>query len=95
MLISGKDLLEFNPPEVRIGVFRLLTENNQLPSPKFGEEKDLTMTMSVQDVDESGDNDNKNFEEAGGKVADDDDKSGAMEQAASDLNEEEDGIEYF
>ena len=80
MLISGKDLLEFNPPEVRIGVFRLLTENNQLPSPKFGEEKDLTMTMSVQDVDDSGDNDNKiNFEEAGGKVADYDDKSGAME----------------
>ena len=93
MVISGKDLLEFNPPEVRIGVFRLLTENNQLPSPKFGEEKDLTMTLSVQDVDDSGDG-NKNFQEAGGKVADDK-CAAAMEQAVSDLNEEDDGIEYF
>ena len=34
--IAGKDLLEYNPPEVEAEMLRLLTENNDLPSPKFG-----------------------------------------------------------
>lgn len=34
--IAGKDLLEFNPPEVEAQILRRLLEDNDPPSPKFG-----------------------------------------------------------
>ena len=51
IIVEGKNLIDFNPPEVQAGVFKLLTENNQLPSPKFGISGNMEIDISVDNLD--------------------------------------------
>ena len=81
MIVEGKDLINFNPPEVQAGVFKLLTENNQLPSPKFGKIGDFEVDFSVDNVDDLVDEANVIREE---------DRTMSIKG-----QEDEDEVEYF
>ena len=62
-IVEGKDLINFNPPEVKAAVFRLLWENNELPSPKFGTHKDINLNSEAEKSDDSDNDGNNNSEE--------------------------------